>query len=151
MPTAPLSKYKKNNIKIFILIAVLFAVWFAYDGYVNESFREKHTEDGVPNSTLVFNQKAPYYLVGVSVLLAGYLFVIKDDKIVADDEKITINGKKQIPYNAITSLDKTFFESKGVFTVNYKSDSGSEVQQKFSDRTYDGLPAVLEQIIAKIS
>ena len=35
---APVSKYKRTNFKIYIIICAVLAVWFAYDGYLNENF-----------------------------------------------------------------------------------------------------------------
>jgi hypothetical protein len=46
---APLSKFKKTNFKIYILVCVVAAVWFGYDGYLSKyewsrrrSFYEEH-------------------------------------------------------------------------------------------------------------
>jgi hypothetical protein len=46
---APLSKFKKTNLAIYILVCVIVAVWFGYDGYFSKyewshrrSFYEKH-------------------------------------------------------------------------------------------------------------
>ncbi len=60
---APVSKFRKNNLKIYIAVCILIAVWFGYDGYFNEKFKQKHTDkNGKPDSTLVSNQKAPIHL-----------------------------------------------------------------------------------------
>ena len=86
---APLSKHKKNNFRIGIVVLVGLAIWFAYDGYRSEEFIKKHTDqNGKPDSTLVFNRKAPPYLVGAAVLLGVYLFAIKDKKVVADESSL---------------------------------------------------------------
>ncbi len=66
---APLSKYKKNNIKIFIVVLIALAIWCGYDGYFNEKWIEKHTKsDGSPKTYLTVNRKAPPYLIGPAVL-----------------------------------------------------------------------------------
>jgi hypothetical protein len=149
---APLSKFKKNNFKIGIAICIGLAIWFAYDGYYNKEFKAEHTgEDGTPDSTLVFNQKAPPYLIGAAVLLGAYLFVIRNKKVVADETELAINTKEKIPYDSIEKIDKTNFDSKGHFTVTYKDEAGGEVNRKISDRTYDNLAAILEHLVAKIS
>ncbi len=147
---APLSKFKKNNKKIFIAVLLGLAVWFAYDGYLNKTFIEKNTKDGVPNSDLVINQKAPYYMVGAAVLLGISFFMVKDKKVIADDNNL-IACRKTIPYDSIEKIDKTNFDAKGYFIITYKDDSGKETDLKLSDRTYDNLPAILDELVAQIS
>ncbi len=148
---APLSKYKKNNFRIGIVILVGLAIWFAYDGYRSEEFIKKHTDqNGKPDSTLVFNRKAPPYLVGAAVLLGVYLFVIKDKKVVADESSLIV-GKRQIAYDSIEKIDKTHFDSKGYFVITYKDYQGVDTNLTLSDRIYDNLSAVLDELVAKIS
>lgn len=149
---APTSKYKKTNLKIYIGLCVALALWFAYDGYFNEAFRKKHSnENGEPNSTLVFNQKSPPFLVGAAAILGAYLFVVKGKKIVAGDNELVISAKKKIPYDSIQKIDKTYFDKRGFFIITYKDESGREAHRALSDKKYDNLPAVLDHLVAKIS
>lgn len=148
---APLSKFKKNNLKIFIVILIGMGIWFAYDGYKNEKFIEEHTEDGKEDSTLVFNRKSPPYFIAAGVLCGVYLFLIKDRKIIADESGLVINDKLKIPYDSIQQINKTHFDSKGYFAITYKNESGKEINCKISDRTYDNLSAVVNEIVGKIS
>jgi hypothetical protein len=148
---APLSKYKKNNFRIGIVVLVGLAIWFAYDGYFNEKFKAKHTDqNGVPDSTLVFNRKAPPVLVGAAVVLGLYLFAIKDKKVIAGENSL-ITPNRQIAYDSIEKIDKTHFDSKGYFIITYKDYQGVDADLEISDRTYDNLSAVLDELIAKIS
>lgn len=148
---APLSKYKKNSFKIGIVVLVGLAIWFAYDGYRNEKFIKKHTDqNGVPDGTLVFNRKVPPYLAGAAVLLGLYLFAVKDKKVIAGQDSLIV-GKRQIAYDSIEKIDKTHFDSKGYFVITYKDYQGVDADLKLSDRTYDNLPAILDELIAKIS
>ena len=90
---APTSKFRKTNLKIYIALCIGLAIWFAYDGYLNEKFRQKNTdENGRPNATLVINQKAPPFLIGAAVLFGIYLFIIKDKKLVADDRELGVSA-----------------------------------------------------------
>jgi hypothetical protein len=149
---APTSNFKKTNLKIYIALCIGLAIWFAYDGYFNETFRQENTNDnGQPNSTLVINQKAPPFLVGAAVLLAVYFLAVKDKKLVADDHELVMSAQKRIPYDSIEKIDKTYFEKKGFFTVTYKDPNDNEVNLKISDRTYDNLGPVLDHLVAKIS
>jgi hypothetical protein len=149
---APLSKFKKNNFKIGIAICIGLAIYCIYDGYYNKKFIEKNTnEDGSPNSTLVFNQKSPPFFIGAAVLLGGYLFIMRNKKIIADEKELIISDKEKIPYDSIEKIDKTNFDSKGYFTITYKDKGGGEVNRRISDRKYDNLAAILEHLVAKIS
>jgi len=147
---APFSQFKKNNKKIFIAVLLGLAVWFAYDGYLNKAFIEKHTKDGAADSDLVINQRAPYFMVGAAVLLGISLFMVKDKKVIADDNNL-ITCRKTIPYDSIEKIDKTHFDAKGYFIITYKDDSGQETDLKLNDRTYDNLPAILDELVAQIS
>jgi len=170
---APISKFKKTNFKISMSVCIIAAIWFGYDGYFNKKFMEENSDDnGVPNSTLVFNQKAPPFLVGAAVLLGAYMFAIKDRKLVADENELVISAKERIPYDSIEKINKTHFRPRtkrkfvgdsqgevqeisgppeGHFIITYTNRNGSEVNRKLSDRNYDNLEAILDHLVAKIS
>ena len=148
---APISKFKKSNILIYIVILVIFTVWFGYDGYLNKKFIEEHTEDGKPNTTLMFNQKSPPFFFAGAILCTIYFFMIKGKKLVADENELVIDSKKKIPYESIEKINKTWFEKKGFFVVTYKNENGKETDYKISDRKYDGLDNVLNHLVEKIS
>ena len=149
---APLSKYKKNNIKIAIAVCIAGAIYCAYDGYYNDKFIERHTnESGSPDSTLVFNQKSPPFFIGGALLFGIYLFAIRNKKVVADENEIIISDKERISYDSIQKIDKTYFDSKGFFLITYKDENGNKLSRKLSDRTYDNLTSLLDVLVAKIS
>jgi len=149
---APISKYKKTNLKIYIILCIAVAAWFAYDGYINKNFIEKHTdENGKPNSTLIFNQKAPPFFAGAAVLFGVYLFVVKNKKLIADENELVFSDKDKIPYDSIQSINKTYFEKKGFFVITHKDERGKEINRKLSDRNYDNLAPILDHLIAKIT
>ncbi len=149
---APISKSKKTNFNIYIAVCIGLAIWFVYDGHFNEEFKKKHTDvNGKPDSTLIFNQKSPPYFIGAAVLLGAYLFAIRNKKIIADENELVLSDKKRISYDSIQKIDKTHFDSKGFFLITYKNKDGREVNRKLSDRTYDNLAAILDELVAKIS
>jgi hypothetical protein len=148
---APLSKYKVKTFLIYMAVMVGFAAYCVYDGRFNESFIEKHSPDGKPDGTMVFNQKAPAYLVGAAALLGAYLLVIRNKKVVAEDNTLVIDGKVSIPYDSVQKINKTDFDAKGHFTFTYKTPDGKEIDRKISDRDYDNLKAILDRLVAKIS
>lgn len=149
---APISKYKKTNLKIYIILCIAVAAWFAYDGYINKDFIQKNTNDnGMPNSTLVFNQKAPPFFAAAAVLFGVYLFIVKNKKLIADENELVFSEKEKIPYDSIQSINKTYFDKKGFFVITHKDEHGKEINRKISERNYDNLSAILDHLVAKIS
>jgi hypothetical protein len=149
---APISKFKKSNLKIYIVLCICLAGWCIYDGYFNEGWIERHTNaDGSRQAYLVVNRNAPPYLIGAAVVLAVYLFVIRNKKIIAGENELIIGDKVKIPYDSIQQIDKTRFKSKGIFIIMHKNDQGRDVERKISDRTYDNLEALLDELVARIS
>ncbi len=149
---APLSKYKRNNFMIYIAACLAAALWFAYDGYFSRSFIEKHTtEQGQPDSTLASNRIAPPFLVAGALVLGGYWYSIRNRKLVATEDALAAAGGKRVPYNSMEQIDRTHFDTKGVFTITYKDEGGKLVQWKLSDRQYDNLGPILDHLVAQIS
>jgi hypothetical protein len=149
---APLSRYKRNNFLIGIVVCVALALWFAYDGYFNKDFIAKHTtEQGQPDGTLVFNQKSPPFFLLGAVVLCTYWYAVRNRKLVAAEDALVIAGKKKIAYDAIEQIDKTHFKTKGLFTITYKNESGSLVHYKLSDRQFDNLEPILDHLVAQIT
>lgn len=149
---APLSKYKRSNFKIIIVVSLVLGAWFAYDGYINQSFIDEHTdEQGQPNGVLVFNQKSPPAFAALAVLTGVYFYAVRGRKLVADDKELVIAGKKRIPYDAIEAIDRTHFKDKGFFTILYKGPTGAEARYRLTDRQYDNLEPVLDHLVAQIT
>jgi len=155
---APLSKYKKTNFKIYIAVCVVVAAIFAYDGYLSKyewshrrSFYEEHVKQGRPDDTMIFNQKAPSFLIVIAAVLGWRFWTVKDRKLLAEENELIINDKERISYDSIQKIDRTHFGSKGFFLITYKDKTGSEVSCKVSNKTYDNLAAILDHLVAKIS
>ena len=149
---APISKFTKTNLQIYIFLCIAVAAWFAYDGYLNKKFIENNTDDdGTPNVTLIFNQKAPPFFFAAAAFFGVYLFVIKNRKLIADENELVFSAKEKIPYDSIEAINKTYFEKKGFFVITYKNESGNQTNRKISDRKYDNLAAILDHLVAKIS
>jgi hypothetical protein len=149
---APISKFKRNGLILWIAACMAVAAYCAYDGYFNEKFKTKHTnEDGTPDSTLAFNRKSPPLFFGAGLLLGAYWFAIRNKKLIADENELVINDKERISYDSIQQINKTHFKKKGRFVITYKDENGKEVNRKISDRTYDNLEPILDHLVAKIT
>ncbi len=149
---APIGKFRRNNYLIYIVVCLIAAGWLGYDGYFNEKFIEKHTTDeGKPDSSLTFNRKAPAFLLGAAVLFAACFLVVRNKKLVADENELIISAAERIPYDKIEKVDRTFFDSKGYFVITYKNEKGGETARTISRRKYDNLKPVLDHVAGKIS
>ena len=157
---APLSKFKKNGFKLYIAVCLIVAAVLAYDGYLSKyewskrhKFYKEHVldNDGKPDSIMLFNMRVPFALIVVAVALGVQFSMVKDKKIIADENSLNINGKRSILYDKIESIDKTHFDAKGYFVITHVAESGKEADLKLSDRVYDNLSAVLDELVAKIS
>jgi hypothetical protein len=148
---APLAKYKKTNFKIYVGLLLIFAVYFYYDGNYNEKFKAKHTVRGKPDSSLVFNRTSPPYFFAAAVAFVVYAWVVRNKKIIADDQQLIISENEKISYTAIQSVNKSNYDAKGYFIVDYKDDSGNLQHKRISNRNYDNLDAVLELLVSKIT
>jgi hypothetical protein len=148
---APVSKFRRTNLKIYIVVCLLAATWLGYDGYFNKKFIEEHSPEGKPDSTLLFNQKAPTVFIGVAVLLGIQLLLIRKKKLIADEKYLIFSDKEKIAYETIQQINKTNFESKGYFLITYKKANGKEADRKISDRQYNNLKAILDHLVAKIT
>ncbi len=157
---APISKYRRTNFIIYIGVCVIVAIIFGYDGYLSKykwsgrySFYEEHVikNDGKPNSTMIINQKSPPFFLAAAILFGVYYLMIRNDKLIADENELIISGRKKIPYDSIEKINKTYFEKKGFFVITYKNESGRQVSKKISDKRYRNLPAVLDHLVAKIT
>lgn len=148
---APVSKFRRTNLKIYIVVCIAATIWLGYDGYFNKKFIEEHSPEGKPDSTLLFNQKAPTVFIGVAVLLVIQLLLIRKKKLIADEKDFIFSDKEKIAYDAIQQINKTNFESKGSFLITYKEENGKEVDRKISDRQYDNLKAILDHLVTKIT
>jgi len=148
---APVSKYRKTNLKIYIVVCLGLTIWCIYDAHFNKKFIEKYTDaNGNPTGWLVVNRKAPPFLIGAAVLFGAYLFYLKDKKLIADEDGLLLTNNARIPYETIERIDKTYFDSKGYFILTYKDQNGRETNRRISTRQYDNLPAVLDHLTAKI-
>ena len=157
--SAKYSSYKLGNLKIAAFVLVAFSIWCVYDGYYSESFIEKHTEtieleDGTtvekPDHTLIFCQKFPF--VGFPMAaIAVFAFITKRNKqILADSDGLILSCGGKISYDTIQEIDHTEYDTKGNFTVKYNS-GGKQKSLKLSNKTWDELDKVLDELISKMS
>jgi len=143
------SKFSRNNHLIVAVMCIVFGAWFAYDGWINKEYQEEQTrEDGTPTANLQFNRYAPVGLLAIAVYSLVAAAGVKSKRVVADEQGLTINNKITIPYSNVTHIDKRAFEKEGHFTVGYK-EADADQTLKLSDRKYDNLGALLDELILR--
>jgi hypothetical protein len=86
-----------------------------------------------------------------NLLFAAYLFAVKNNKLIADENELVFSAKDKIPYDSIQKIDKTYFDKKGFFVITHKDEHGKEIDRKISERKYDNLAPILDHLVAKIS
>ena len=155
---APYSKHNKTNFRIGVVLCIVAAIIYGYDGYLSKyewslrrSFYEEHVIDGKPDFDMLFNQKSPFVFVALATVLTAWFWTRRNKKLLADENELIISTKEKISYDSIQQIDKTYFNKKGFFVITYKDKDGKKVRRKLNDRTYDNLAAILEHLVAKIS
>lgn len=141
------SRHTQNTNYIIAVACILFACWFLYDGWFNEDFI-KEQEEKNEYLTIRLNQYyVPIGCAGAAVFFVLSAYRLKSRKITAGQSDLEFSDGLKIAYNDIQQIDKRFFKKEGHFTVHYKEDSGEDKKIKLTDRTYDGLGLLLDEIV----
>ena len=143
------SRFARNNALIFCAACLIGGAWFGYDGWLG-SYRQEQLDDnnGKPTVNLLFNQYVP-----IPLAIAGIYFLfaatqIPKRRLVADEKGLTVQDRPPIPYSDITHIDNRHFEKSGYFLLGY-NDGGRSQELKFSDRKYDNLGLLLDELVQR--
>ena len=143
------SKFSRNNNLITAVVCLAAAVWFGYDGWFGSYHDDQLAKnEGKPTPNLYFNQYAPVPLALVAVFCLVGVAKGPTRRLIADDQGLTLPCGTQIPYGNINKIDKRLFEKSGHFTIEYRHNDATE-ELKLSDRKYDNLGLLLDEIIRK--
>ena len=141
------SKFSRNNNLIMAVVCLAFASWFGYDGWVGEYHDEELVKNnGKPTPNLYFNQYAPVPLAVVAIFALVAAAKVPSRRITADDKGLTLSDGREIPYSSIKKIDKREFDKGGHFIIEY-SENETAQQLKLSDRKYDNLGLLLDEIV----
>ena len=141
------STFSRNTRIYLAVICFAGAVWFGYDGWFGE-YKDKELEknDGQPSVNLYVNRYAPIPLALVALFSLITGLKVTSKKIVADDQGLTIDDEKIIPYSDMKKIDKTKFDKAGYFLIEYE-EAQTLREVKISDRQYNNLGLILDEII----
>jgi len=170
---APASKVSRQNAWIITIMCVALALWFLYDGWISQSFQDKHLvnkdkvslkkfkeqsrqpdfqpdlQDFQPDVQLKFHR---YWGPPICGALAVFFLIAalraRSRKVLCDDTGLTLANGQTIPYSKIKQIDKSFFEKEGHFTITCAQDVPVG-KVKLSSRKYDNLAALLSEIISR--
>lgn len=142
------SRFSRTNNLITAAVMILLGAWFTYDGWFSADFQQKNTVDGKPNIDLKINRYVPALLFPLGLYFVYQAQRMSKRKITADEKGLTLENGNQIAYEQFTQIDNRFFAKEGHFTMEYK-DGGETRKLKFSDRQYDGLGLLLDEIVKK--
>ncbi|MBN1765501.1 MAG: hypothetical protein JW860_09615 [Sedimentisphaerales bacterium] len=144
---ATASKFTRNTRIYLAVMCLAFGLYFFYDGWFGE-YRQKELDknDGKPSPNLLFNQYAIIPLGAIALWAIISLIGHSRKKIVADDKKLILSGNYEIPYSALKKINKTEFKKSGYIIIEYEENSEIKTL-KLSDRTYDNLGSLLDEII----
>jgi len=143
------SRYKQKTDYLIAAICLIGALWLLNDGWRNEKFQQEHTKNDQPDGTLQLNR---IYGPMVCAVVAVYFLIsavrLNSKKITADEQGLHLPQGRIIAYNSINKIDKRSFDKEGHFTIEYQGE-GTDKQLKLSDRTYDHLPLLLDEIVRR--
>ncbi|AQQ69950.1 hypothetical protein SMSP2_00284 [Limihaloglobus sulfuriphilus] len=146
MVEAKYSKHKLNNLLIYSVVCLVVAGWFAYDGYISKDFIEKHTIEGKPDTTLVFNQKSPPVFVIVGAAFFANFLIARKRRVLAGNMSLSVPGKGEITYESMTEIS----HDDGSYFIQYVKD-GIEKEIELSARKYDGLSDLMQFVSGKVT
>jgi len=151
----------------FLFCAVLlgFGVAFAYDGFyrypLHNELHLQHVRDprnypqdyATHNAASIQLQKVLGFALplGAVGLLAWTLYSSRAACRLADDV-LSVPGHPDVPLTAITKIDKTKWDRKGIAYLDYELPSGQRGTLTLDDFIYDRPPTdrILEQIEARL-
>ncbi len=141
------NKYQQKTGYIIFVACLIFGAYFLYDGWFSKSYQAKHMENGKPDANLMTNR----YYGPITCGIAALYFLVSSIKlssarIEAKEDALFIYPDKTIPWKSIKQIDKRAFDKSGYFIIIYQ-DNGNERRLKLSDRKYDNLPTLLDEII----
>jgi hypothetical protein len=138
------SKYTCKTNYLIAAACAAMALWFLYDGWLNEEFQN---DENISDLDLQMNRiwiPAGCGLVIIYCMAAAWR--LKSKKIVAAEKGLALSTGQIVPYKSVRQIDKRYFEKEGHFTIEYEEQGGKK-QLKLTDRTWDGLGLLLDELV----
>ncbi|NLX07071.1 MAG: hypothetical protein GXY33_18185 [Phycisphaerae bacterium] len=130
---------RKIRFIIAIIIFIGIALWYGYDGWLNEEFRAEHSSTDV-----LLNQVIAVVSAVALVVAAVRLVMASGSRVVADDSGIDVYGKYKIAWSDMVRVDDSKWE-KGLVRVYYQRD-GQEREYLVDSYMLDCYDDLLDEI-----
>ena len=150
---------------LFCLVLLGMGGWFAYDGFVkyprHNELHLLHVRDPVKypqdypthkeTSIRLQKQLAVALPVAAIAMLAWTLYNSRGAYRLAGDG-LSVPGHGEVPLSAITQIDKSLWDRKGIAYISYELPTGKKGRLKLDDFVYDRPPTdrILETVEAKL-
>jgi hypothetical protein len=150
---------------LFTTALLVMAVWFAYDGFVKYPRHNRlhllHARDPVTypqdypthDGTSILLQKALAVLLPLAAagMLTWTLYNSRGAYRLSADV-LRVPGHPDVPLSAITQIDKSKWDRKGIAHLHYELPSGRKGRLTLDDFVYDRPPTdrILEEIEARL-
>lgn len=157
--------YYRNTRYIFCAVLLAMGGWFAYDGFVtyprqNETHRlhvldpQQNPQDAPARSASDIRLQK---ILGAVMPLAALALLVRTLHHSRGAYRLTgdilrVPGHPDVPLSAITQIDKSKWDRKGIAHLNYELPSGQKGTITLDDFVYDRPPTdrILETIEAKL-
>ena len=144
------SSFARKNAIIYAVLGILVGLYFFHDGWLGwfTDYMDKELEAGGDNPTLnlQFNRYVPFVLWPFALYYLIQIPRISKQRLVADNKGLTIQNQPTLSYDTITHIDNRPFDKSGYFLVGV-NDGGRKRELKFSDRKYDNLGLLLDELV----
>jgi hypothetical protein len=163
--TARGGTYYRVTRYIFSAVLLIMAAWFGYDGFVtyprdNEQHLlhardpAAHPKDApTHNASSIRLQKVlAFVLPFVGVGLLGWTLHSSRGAYRLSGDVLSVPGHPDVPLSAITQIDKSKWDRKGIAWLDYELATGEKGRLKLDDFIYDRPPTdrILEAIEARL-
>ena len=163
--TARAGTYYRVTRYIFCAVLLAMGAWFAYDGFVtyprSNELHRLHVLDPAkyPKDSPTYNAAS----IGLQKLLGAALpaaaigllaWTLYDSRGAyrLSGEVLSVPGHPDVPLDAITQIDKSKWDRKGIAYLDYALQTGQKGRLKLDDFVYDRPPTdrILETIEARL-
>jgi len=141
------SKYTQKTFYMYIVGSMAFGLYYFYDAWFDTAYRAEQLKlgDGVATPNLNFGR---YIIIPLAILSIYWFINIKKSqklKIEATDAGLQVDANTFVSYDDFVHIEDRF-KTKGFIVVAYM-DNGIQKEVKLSDRKYDGLGLLKDELV----
>jgi hypothetical protein len=128
------TKDRRNRVLIMFVATLIFAAWFAYDGFVgypkdNADLAEKEKPPAHSREDILTQKIGACAFIALALLATVHLVRVLRTRIVLDDDGMRYNSRPTIGWGGMIALDSRLYESKGFVDLVYSTAGGEQRQR----------------------